>query len=215
MSNELTLPTQSESLTNYITALCLLGQVAVRPSKTGLRIALVSPDQEFAFITRALINEDNSDYTITTQLQHTSGNASEKHSHETLADAYVSIFNAAFTEGGCELPSAHGFMLTKINGTDPLTPMMINELCQDHIVAVRPSKSGVRVFAINKSGEGAAKIRIVDNKYSVGRINQDGEFVGDTPITLDFEQAIYDGESSNDNIATLVSHLTKHEVVYH
>ena len=214
MSNELTIPTQTESLTNYITALCLLGKVAVRPSKSGLRIALVTPDQQFAFITRALTNDDNSGYTISTQLQHASGNASEKPDHDSLADAYVSIFNAAFTEGGCELPLQHGAMLVNVNGTDPLTPMMINELCQNHVVGVRPSKTGVRVFAVNKSGEAAAKIKIVENKYIVGRCDQDGEFEGD-PMTADFDKAIFDGESSHDNIACLVDHLTQTEVVFH
>jgi hypothetical protein len=205
-----TIQTQSESFTNFITALCLLGHVNVRPSKTGLRIALVSKDQTAAFITRALINEDNTGYTITTQLHDgESDKISEKISHDTLHAAYVAISVEADV-AWFGIGHDNSYIMKDFDGADPLTPMLISSLCQDNIVMVRASKTGARIFAMNKDSLATAKLRIVNNSFSLGRTNDEGEFIGDSPIVLSFEE-----NTPTNDIALIMSQLTKHEVAVH
>lgn len=138
-------------LTKVIPALCNIGLVAVRPSKTGVRLYITvieEADQTISAMHKIKIVHGLTEYS---SIDVQTGEVAE------------------VIEG--DLPAR------KVKGSATFSASTIAKLCQSHVVAIRPSKTGVRQYSQSRDTENNNTLKerfLLDGTHDEYTYDQDG-----------------------------------------
>jgi hypothetical protein len=161
MSNTLHINPQHINLLTLLPKLCNRGNVAVRPSKTGVRIFV----------------QDATSTTSVNKIVLKANGEVDCRILDMNTDEESSIAWDIFEQ---EIAESH-------DTNSDLNAVTIAALCNMHNIAVRPSKTGVRLYLADKGS---------DTISSVARFLTDGSFNFETTAKIDF-----------DNADALISHI--------
>lgn len=166
------------SLTQLIVALCQIGLVQLKLSKTGMRIIFVN--NEYAALVRHLCDGTiNADYREIKQ-----GSQPERRVFTCMHDLVADVFGIELDEHAKDRAL--------------LTPSTIAAACETHQIGARVSKTGIRLYAVPKDGSDDQDFENADRFVKIRHKNNE-DFI-------EFDIVDEEGESMTDPDAELLSY---------